>query len=151
MGLFCFENFKFDQDARHSMEEDFNIKFDDIEKINIKEDLIFTVKTSENTSETLHIPFDQLTNYMRPACRACYDFLNIYADISFGGLGSPDKYTTVITRTDKGKKIIADALNAGIIQKLEMDEDAKSDMINLITRFSSAKIERRDTFMSELQ
>ncbi|MHA2288352.1 MAG: Coenzyme F420 hydrogenase/dehydrogenase, beta subunit C-terminal domain, partial [Promethearchaeota archaeon] len=73
----------------------------------------------------VHIPFNQLGDYMRPACRACNDFTNLYADISFGGLGSPDKYTTVITRTKKGEKIISDAINAGVIRSSELDKSKK--------------------------
>ena len=76
-------------------------KFDNIEKVNVKDDVIFKLKNQQ----IIHIPFNHLNDYMRPACKACSDFTNVFADISFGGLGSPDKYTTVIPRTEKGKKI----------------------------------------------
>ena len=105
LGLFCFESFSLSKTQIKKFEKNFNINVSDIEKINIKEDVIFKLRDDGNGDKIIHIPFNHLKNYMRPACNACSDFTNIYADISFGGLGSADKYTTVITRTEKGKKL----------------------------------------------
>jgi coenzyme F420 hydrogenase subunit beta len=87
---------------------------------------------------------------MRSACNACSDFSNIYADISFGGLGSQDKYTTVITRTTKGKYIFQKVLDAGIVKCLDMDSNKKSKMIEKIGQFSRSKVKRREEFMKNL-
>ncbi|MFX1495240.1 MAG: Coenzyme F420 hydrogenase/dehydrogenase, beta subunit C-terminal domain, partial [Promethearchaeota archaeon] len=84
---------------------------------------------------------------MRPACGVCKDFTNIYADISFGGLGSQDKFTTVITRTKRGKDIIDRAIKTGIIKCLRMDKITKSKMIEKITQFSRSKIARTEQIM----
>ncbi|KKN02672.1 hypothetical protein LCGC14_1115340 [marine sediment metagenome] len=120
--------------------------FENIEKLNIKEDLIFRLKDNGTGEKVVHIPFNQLENYMRPACRACDDFTNIYADISFGGLSSPDKYTTVVTRTDKGEKILLKAINDGVIRASSLDESKKNNMIELISQFSRSKIARKEKF-----
>jgi coenzyme F420 hydrogenase subunit beta len=85
---------------------------------------------------------------MRPACNACSDFSNIYADISFGGLGSPDKYTTVITRTEKGREIFSKVIDAGIINKLDLDSSKKDEMKKLISQFTQSKIKRMERFMN---
>jgi len=146
LGLFCYENFLFDKSQITKFEKDFNIKFRDIEKINIKEDLIFRLKGDK----IIHVPFNHLNDYMRPACNACGDFTNIYADISFGGLGSPDKYTTVITRTEKGKDIFSRALDAGIIKDLDLDDTKKKKMIDLISQYSQSKLKRQENFMYNL-
>ncbi len=146
LGLFCYENFLFDKSQIAKFEKDFNIKFRDIEKINIKEDLIFRLKDDK----VIHVPFNHLNDYMRSACNACGDFTNIYADISFGGLGSPDKYTTVITRTEKGKDIFSRALDAGIIKNLNLDETKKKKMIDLISQYSQSKLKRQENFMNNL-
>ena len=151
LGLFCYENFLFDPLKIKKFERDFNIKFKDIEKINIKEDLIFKLKDKGIGEKVIHIPFNQLTEYMRPACRACNDFTNIYADISFGGLGSADKYTTVITRTVKGHKIITEALNANVIRSLDLSETEKVKMKTYITQYSQLKVKRFETFMKDLK
>ncbi|MHA2392419.1 MAG: Coenzyme F420 hydrogenase/dehydrogenase, beta subunit C-terminal domain [Promethearchaeota archaeon] len=151
LGLFCYENFLFDKSQVEKFERDFNVSFENIEKINIKQDLIFRLKDEGTGEKLVHIPFNQIEKYMRPACRACNDFTNIFADISFGGLSSPDKYTTVITRTKKGEELFSKALNAGIIRALNIDKAKRTEMINLISQFSQSKIERKDTFMEKLK
>lgn len=150
LGLFCYENFLFDKSQIEKFERDFNVSFENIKKINIKQDLIFKLKDDGKGEKTVHIPFNQIEKYMRPACRACNDFTNIFADISFGGLGSPDKYTTVITRTEKGEDIFSKVLNSGIIRAINIDETQRIKMINLISQFSQSKIERKNTFMGKL-
>jgi coenzyme F420 hydrogenase subunit beta len=151
LGLFCYENFFFEKLQIKKFEKDFNIKFSDIEKINIKEDVIFKLKDQGTGEKIIHIPFNHLNDYMRPACNACSDFTNIYADISFGGLGSPDKYTTVIPRTQKGKEILSKVINAGIISCKDLDPTKKNKMIELISQFSQSKIKRKEEFMKTLQ
>jgi len=150
LGLFCYENFIFGKSQIEEFEKDFNIKFSDIKKINIKEDVIFKIKDDGNGEKIIHIPFNQLKNYMRPPCNACDDFTNLYADISFGGLGSADKFTTVITRTEKGKKLFSQVLDTGIIKCANLDSSKKKAMIKLITQFSHSKIKRKEEFMKNL-
>jgi len=150
LGLFCYENFFFEKSQIEKFEKDFNIKFTDIKKINIKEDVILKLKDNGIGEKLVHIPFNHLKNYMRPACNACNDFTNIYADISFGGLGSADKYTTVITRTEKGKKIFSQVLDAGIIKLADLDSSKKKATIELISQYSQSKIKRKEEFMKNL-
>ncbi len=150
LGLFCYENFQFDKKQIEKFEKDFNISFENIKKLNIKEDLIFKLKDDGTGEKVIHIPFNQLEDYMRPACRACDDFTNLYADISFGGLGSPDKYTTVVTRTDKGEEIVSKVISDGVIRASNLDESKKNKMIELISQFSRSKIARKEQFMKTL-
>jgi len=144
LGLFCYENFEFDQRKVEQFEKEFNIKFEDIEKIKIKKDLIIQLKGVESL---LHIPFEDLKDYMRPACNACSDFTNVYADVSFGGLGSSKNFTTVITRTKKGRKLLAEALKRGILVNLELDPSTEKHVKNLLLQYSISKIERKENFM----
>ncbi len=150
LGLFCYENFFFEKSQIEKFVKDFNIKLSDIKKINIKEDVIFKLIDDGIGEKIIHIPFNHLKNYMRPACNACNDFTNVYADISFGGLGSADKYTTVITRTEKGKKLFSQVLDAGIIKCADLDSSKKKTMIELISQFSQSKIKRKEEFMKNL-
>lgn len=151
LGLFCYENFLFDKSKIQNFEKDFNIKFPSIKKINIKEDVIFTILDDESREKVIHVPFNHLNDYMRKACKACEDFSNIYADLSFGGLGSPDKYTTVIVRTKKGKALLNQAIEAGIIQCLDLDDDKKKQIFTLISTFSKSKKNRKKEFLEELE
>ncbi|MFX1239586.1 MAG: Coenzyme F420 hydrogenase/dehydrogenase, beta subunit C-terminal domain, partial [Promethearchaeota archaeon] len=91
-GLFCNLNFSFHGEARKKLEEKYNFLFGNVENMNIKEDLIIQLKGSDD----LHIDFNELNEITRSACFACRDFSNVYADLSFGGLGSQDGYTTTV-------------------------------------------------------
>jgi len=144
LGLFCYENFEFDQRKVKQFEREFKIKFEDIEKIKIKENLIIRLKGRKSL---IHIPFEDLKEYMRPACNACSDFTNVYADVSFGGLGSPENFTTITTRTKKGRKLLADALKRKIFINLELDTSKEKHIKNLLLRYSISKIERKENFM----
>lgn len=147
LGLFCYHNFLFDKSQIKRFEKDFDIKFENITKINIKEDLI--LKTDPE-GRVVHIPFDKIVDYVRPACFSCADFTNVYSDISFGGLGSPDKYTTVIPRTEKGKKLFHKVLGDKIIKNLVLKTPEKENMKELITKFSHSKMEREISFVKNL-
>ena len=147
LGLFCYENFEFDQRKVEKFERDFNIKFEDIEKINIKKDLIIQLKGDKNRDSLIHIHFEDLKDYIRPACNACSDFTNVYADVSFGGLGPPEHFTTVITRTEKGRQLINNALKSGIINNLDFDFETEKRMKDLLIGYSVSKMARKESFM----
>ena len=145
LGLFCYENFKFDNVARAKIEERFKFSFKDIEKINIKENLIINLRTKDIP---LKIEFSELRDIMRHACRVCENFSNYFADISFGGLGSQPGYTTVMVRTKIGEKIYNLAQNKGYIiepNDLNSSED-KSKILAQIISFSKRKLKRAEDF-----
>jgi coenzyme F420 hydrogenase subunit beta len=66
----------------------------------------------------IHIPFSVMDEFARPACMACADFANEYADISCGGLGSPDGYTSTVLRTTAGETLYNRAREDGAIEEL---------------------------------
>jgi len=111
LGLFCNLNFSFREKERNSLESEHNFSFQNVENINIKEDMIINLVEDNE----IHIKFDDLYEHARPACFACRDFSNVYADISFGGLGSQEGFTTSIIRTETGEKIYRKALKEGYI------------------------------------
>jgi len=73
LGLFCYENFKFDETARKKMEERFDFSFDNIEKMNVKDYLIIYLKGKD---QPLYIEFSELHDIMRHACSVCKNFSN---------------------------------------------------------------------------
>ncbi|NVM35382.1 MAG: Coenzyme F420 hydrogenase/dehydrogenase, beta subunit C-terminal domain [Candidatus Lokiarchaeota archaeon] len=145
LGLFCYENFKFDDVARARIEERFNFSFKDIEKINIKDNLIINLRNKDNP---LKIEFSELKDIMRHACRVCKNFSNYFADISFGGLSSQTGYTTVMIRTKSGERIYNLAQNKGyIFEPSELNSSVeKSKILAQIISFSKKKIERAERF-----
>ena len=145
-GLFCYENFFFDKTQVNKFEKDFDIKFKDIEKINIKEDLIISLKDRGTGKKKIHVPFDNLNEYMRSACNACEDFTNVYADISFGGVGSAEKYTTILVRTEKGRSIILKAIKAEVIKCNHLNLSEKEHITKLISQYCFSKVKRKMNF-----
>lgn len=114
IGLFCMENFSFDDQARKKLEKSLKVKLDKVKKLNIKDDVIVTLATGK----VIHLPFEAVDEIARPACLGCPDFANDYADISVGGLGSPDGYTTTLVRTLVGEKIYNGAKRQKDIEEL---------------------------------
>ena len=143
VGLFCMQCFE----MKHLMDKPFirqyGITVDDIARVNIKEDFMLTMKSGV----TVRIPLKEIEEIARPACLACELFSNDYADISVGGLGSPDGYTTVMVRTVKGKEMMADALYRGVIERKvrkypEDNEIEKKRTISLVKEFTGLKKSR---------
>jgi len=113
--------------------------------------LIIKLKDEGSRERILNIPFDKLKDYMRPACNACSDFTNIYADISFGGLGSNEKFTTVIPRTKKGIDLLSRVKNEKIIKCADIDTIDIDKMNAQISEFSHSKTKRKENYMNDLK
>jgi len=145
LGLFCYENFKFDTSARARIEERFNFSFNNIKKMNIRENVVMHLK---NKDDPLIIEFSELDDIMRHACRVCENFSNFYADISLGGVGSPLGFTSTMIRTKAGEKIYDLALNKGYIEEpIEINTSVeKSKMIARIISISNRKRIRAEEF-----
>jgi coenzyme F420 hydrogenase subunit beta len=107
-GLFCSGNFSFDAKAFASVESRYRFRYADVEKINIKEDFLFTL----TSGRTIAVGLDELDHVKREACHFCNDFGAEYADISFGGLGAAPGWTTAVTRSPQGKEVMASAMGS---------------------------------------
>ncbi len=105
LGLFCTGNFHFGEDQRRQLETLGDFQWQEVRKINLKEQLMIHL----NNEEVRYIPLDKLDFMKRHACRYCDDYSAEYADLSFGGIGSEEGWTTVALRTPIGRAIFADA------------------------------------------
>ena len=113
IGLFCFENFLMHGDGRKYLAGKIGADLDQIERINLKDD--FTVKLKDGRIS--HIDLEDLGPIVRSECLVCTDFSNNVADISVGGIGSRDGYTTVIVRNNAAQKLINQAISQGYIEE----------------------------------
>ena len=114
IGLFCMENFFFHAKVRRALEKSLSVELGQIDMLNLKDDVVVTT----TNRETIHIPFDAMDEFVRPACFACTDFAGEYADISCGGVGSPDGYTTTVLRTSVGETLYNGAKDDGVVEEL---------------------------------
>ncbi len=151
IGLFCMENFSFDAKARTVLEKNLGIKIKDIAKLNIKDDVIITTTGGEE----LHLPFEAVDKVARPACMACGDFASDFADISAGGLGSPDGYTTTVIRTGIGQKLYNGAKQARMLKELVFRSKEKAALhrtalMAKVTAFARRKKKRAQATLEGL-
>ena len=121
IGLFCFENFSMNEEGAKFLARKIGASLDQIEKINLKED--FSVKLKNGKVE--HIDLDDLGPIIRPSCLACTDFSNYCADISVGGIGSPEGYTTVLVRSQAAQRLINLAIRQGYLEEAETEDALK--------------------------
>jgi len=140
IGLFCMQCFTFDNLMEKGFIKKHHINPADILKINVKEDFRLRMKSGV----TLHIPFEEIEDIARPACLSCRDFANDFADISVGGLGSPEGYTTSMIRTTLAKRIFTEAVNGGYIKTADVSETDKRGMLSLVKTFVQKKRERAE-------
>ena len=110
LGLFCSGNFTFEEAQRAKLAEDHAFEWDDVKKINVKE----TFMVHLNNGEVRVMPMEDLDFMRRYACKYCNDYSAEFADISFGGIGAREGWTTIITRTPQGRAVFADARDAAI-------------------------------------
>ncbi len=140
VGLFCMQCFTFENLMEKGFVKKHHINPEDILKINVKED--FRLKMRSGV--TIHIPFEEIEDIAGPACLACRDFANDFADISVGGLGSPEGYTTSMIRTNLAKRVFTEAVNGGYIKIAEASKVEKAELLSLVETFAKKKRERAE-------
>lgn len=118
LGLFCSGNFTFEKDQRKKLAEAHNFDWDDVKKINIKDTFLVHLDNGDIRS----VPLEDLDFMRRYACRYCSDYSAEFADISFGGIGAPQGWTTVISRTPLGRAVFADARDE-VIKEFPHDQN----------------------------
>jgi len=139
LGLFCSGNFVFGETQKEKIAKIGGFKFEDVKKINIKEDLIIHL----NSGEVKTMMLDELEFMKRFACYFCPDYSAEYADVSFGGIGAEEGWTTVISRTPVGRAIMADARSKKAIEDNRRDGYQKlhSQALQKVKAWSAKKKE----------
>ncbi|MDD9301138.1 MAG: Coenzyme F420 hydrogenase/dehydrogenase, beta subunit C-terminal domain [Desulfobacter sp.] len=146
-GLFCSGNFLFDAEAFRHIENRYQFRYADVEKINIKEDFIFTLYSGAS----IQVPVDELDDVKREACQFCSDFSAEYADISFGGLGAESGWTTAMTRTRLGKEVMAEAMKK-VLEPWAHKEGVKAITFaeNKVKNACDVKKQRADAYIESV-
>jgi len=138
LGLFCSGNFVFGEKQRDKIAKIGGFQWGDVGKINIKTDLIVHL----NSGETKNIMLDELEFMKRFACYFCPDYSAEYADLSFGGIGAEEGWTTVITRTPVGRAIMADAKSKAIeVEAQEKQTGSAARAMKQVRTWSARKKE----------
>jgi len=150
LGLLCSGNFIFGEKQRRQVAQIGNFQWERVKKINIKEKLMVHLKGGEVKT----IKLNDLNFMKRFPCNFCDDFSAEYADISFGGLGADEGWTTVIIRSPIGRKYFSAAKSKAI----EENEEGRhlhhtSKALNRVRHWSEKKktlaLESRKTLSSK--
>ena len=134
IGLFCMENFQYEKLIGGLVEGVFGLRPQDVKKFEIQKGM-FRVIHRDGARE---IPVADTHDYVWRGCGPCFDFTAELADISVGSVGSPQGWSTVMTRTGIGSDLYTDLLKAKKIEEKEIKERG----IALIKKLAHEKIGR---------
>ena len=112
IGLFCFENFIYNQ-LYDILKRETKVAPNKIKKTWIKKNFFF--QTSDNRK--FEIKIKTLDPAVNKSCYECNDFTGRYTDISVGASGAPEGYSMILIRTDEGEKVINNMLSNGVIEQ----------------------------------
>ena len=100
VGLFCFECFEYKK-LKEETAKLLDVDLDRAEKTRIHKGKYIVRVDGKDYS----VKVEELSNAVEPRCFFCPDFTAEYSDISVGAVGSDEGYSTVIVRSDVGKKL----------------------------------------------
>ena len=101
IGLFCNENIEFDGISEQMSKV--GVREEDVDRMAISNGKLTIHAGNSNTS----IPISDLKEYVPHHCRFCADHTSELADISIGSEGSPEGWSTIVIRTEKGEELFS--------------------------------------------
>jgi len=129
LGLFCFESFDY-EGLKEDTKRKFGVDLDKAEKTQITRGKYIVTANGKDYSCDVRA----FEDVVREGCSFCDDFVSRLADISIGSVGSPDGYSTVIVRSERGKRL----LDATEFSKADVD---KSEIVKLV-RFKKKRADK---------
>ncbi|RLG32839.1 hypothetical protein DRN97_06420 [Methanosarcinales archaeon] len=129
LGLFCFESFDY-EGLKEDTKRKFGVDLDKAEKTQITRGKYIVTANGKDYSCDVRA----FEDVVREGCSFCDDFVSRLADISIGSVGSPDGYSTVIVRSDRGKRL----LDATEFSQADVD---KSEIVKLV-RFKKKRADK---------
>ncbi len=126
VGLFCMESF--DYEGLKSFLKENSVDIDKIKRMAIAGGK-FTIDIEG--SDQLEWPIKELDHIAARSCSYCHDLTAKNSDITCGNIGSDDGWTTVIVRTEKGKKAFELAIEQGLIEAEELDDNSIQIIMNV--------------------
>lgn len=84
------------------------------------------------TDGEIQVPHNALFNQcVRENCKSCSDYTSAFADIAAGMIGSPEGWTSLIVRTQRGKELLDRARAKGILEIKSLPAEAEDTIRNL--------------------
>lgn len=117
VGLLCSEVFDFEGLMVRKIQGEMGIPLSDITKFNVKGE----VHVHRRSGEMVRIGLVEAQEHARPECHHCGDFSAELADVSCGGVGCMG-WTITITRTDLGRRVMQELIDADLIEVKPIEE-----------------------------
>ncbi|HEY9206774.1 MAG TPA: Coenzyme F420 hydrogenase/dehydrogenase, beta subunit C-terminal domain [Candidatus Methanoperedens sp.] len=123
MGLFCMDTFNY-EGLKKFLEEK-GIPLSTVQEMKIRRGK-FMVKTDSE-----HVfPLSDLDIYRNGSCTVCTDLTAEKSDLSFGGVGSKEGYTTVLARTGLGLELFHDAEDRGYLKSEHLGKEGLDKVLS---------------------
>jgi len=121
IGLFCFGAFN-PQRLREEIKTQLGVDLDRATKTQVKQGKFIVCVEGREVSCRI----DALLKASERGCSSCRDFVSMLADVSVGSAGSKRGYSTVIVRSERGKKLVENLdVQKDKANKLEITKLAK--------------------------
>jgi coenzyme F420 hydrogenase subunit beta len=124
LGLFCMDTFNYD--GLKSYLEGKGIPLSTVSEMKIKKGMFRVSAGSEH-----EFPLGELDVYRNGSCTVCTDLTAEKSDLSFGGVGSKEGYTTVLARTGLGLELFNDAEDRGYVSIEELGRGGLDKVLHL--------------------
>ena len=135
IGLLCMETFNHESFMEYL--DGAGVDASKVEKFEIKSGRFFAQTGSD---EPYSVKLSKVKGNVRPCCHSCSDFTSEFADLSVGNVGTPDGWSTVIVRNERGEAALKAAEKAGLIDVKPLEKDDKD--LRIVTKL--AKKKRKD-------
>ncbi|MFX0108794.1 MAG: Coenzyme F420 hydrogenase/dehydrogenase, beta subunit C-terminal domain, partial [Candidatus Hodarchaeota archaeon] len=133
ISLFCTKSYHYQRLSDFLKENGINIH--DVERFAIAGGKL----SAEAGGENYEWPVKELEELATKACDYCLDMSGVNADLSCGNVGSEDGWTTIIIRTDRGKKLFEKAVAE---KKIEAEKIAPEE-IRAVQKLAQFKVARK--------
>jgi coenzyme F420 hydrogenase subunit beta len=143
LGIFCTENFTY-TGIKAIVEEIHKVNIEHVQKMDVSKGKMIV---TSSMGERVEVPVRLTHNYVQPGCYICPDLTARTADISTGSIGSPDGWSTVMPRTQTGKKLFESAVDVGLFETKPIDP-GKTGM-EMLTRLAQSKWDRSERTRKE--
>ncbi|MHC1689005.1 MAG: Coenzyme F420 hydrogenase/dehydrogenase, beta subunit C-terminal domain [Methanothrix sp.] len=143
VGLFCMENFDYDELMEGLVKGKFGLSPKDVARFEISKGMFRVIDKSGKAHE---VKIEETDAYTFKGCGPCFDFASELADLSVGSVGSAGGWSTVLMRTDAGEKLYAATLAAGAVQEKAISEKGMA----LAMRLAGNKAKRFETKSQEM-
>ncbi len=119
IGLLCTESY-YHRDLYGKYLKEKGIETKDIRKVNVKKGKLIVWHEKDGAVVETAWPVKESDHAVHHGCFVCHDFTGLHTDISAGGVGSEQGFSTLFVRTDTGLKVLEHMRKNGYIEETKV-------------------------------